>query len=203
MGYHRGMDEELKEQSQADVTIERPGLAEVDGGLGDELLVMYQAVQDFAAGTDNDPLWVIGEHPSMGDLQEAASNGALFVLRVDGLLAGALVADRNAAPGYEAVAWQQEASDDELVYLHIYATHPNFRGRGLGRQLLEQAEATLYAEGARVMRLDTLVDNLGAQATYNAMGYTFLGRANLNYGPGPYANDPAGGFVVFEKALGQ
>ncbi|MEC4271850.1 GNAT family N-acetyltransferase [Adlercreutzia sp. R25] len=169
--------------------------------LVDALLDMYRAVQEAVAGTDNNPRWVIGTHPAAHQLKEAAASGALFVAMAGGDIAGALIADRAPAPGYENVAWQVEAAPEEAAVVHLFAMHPAFRGKGLARPFLTAVEDILRDEGVRAVRLDTLVDNLGAQRTYEALGFANLGRACLSYGPGPYADDPDGGFVIFEKAL--
>lgn len=187
-------------RSDTSLTVSQPTAAEATDHFVDELLALYAAVQTAVAGTDNDPLWEIGKHPCAEQLR-AAAGGALFVATVDGQLAGALIADGNPAPGYESIPWQAEAAPGEAAVMHLFAMHPSFRGQGLARPFVEAVEETLRSQGVRALRLDTLVDNLGAQRTYEALGFTNLGRANLAYGPGPYANNPAGGFVVFEKAL--
>ncbi len=183
------------------LTVSRITAEEASAQLVAELLDMYRAVQEAVAGTDNDPLWVIGTHPAASQLKSAAESEALFVARVDDRIAGALIADRTPAPGYEDVAWQVEAAAEEAAVVHLFALHPDFRGRHLARPFLAAVEDTLRNEGVRAVRLDTLVDNLGAQRTYEALGFANLGRARLNYGPGPYAANPAGGFVIFEKEL--
>lgn len=159
------------------LTVSRITAEEASAQLVAELLDMYRAVQEAVAGTDNDPLWVIGTHPAASQLKSAAESEALFVARIDDRIAGALIADRTPAPGYEDVAWQVEAAAEEAAVVHLFALHPDFRGRHLARPFL------------------------GAQRTYEALGFANLGRACLNYGPGPYAANPAGGFVIFEKEL--
>ncbi len=86
------------------LTVSRITAEEASAQLVAELLDMYRAVQEAVAGTDNDPLWVIGTHPAASQLKSAAESEALFVARVDDRIAGALIADRTPAPGYEDVA---------------------------------------------------------------------------------------------------
>lgn len=179
----------------------RPTAADMTDQFVDELLSLYAAVQEAVAGTDNDPLWEVGVHPRADQLHDAAAAGALFVAKADGHLAGALIADGSPAPGYENIPWQADAAPDEAAVMHLFALHPAFRGQGLARPFVQAVEQTLRKQGKRALRLDTLVDNYGAQRVYEALGFTNLGRASLAYGPGPYADNPEGGFVVFEKAL--
>ena len=177
----------------------RPSADDMSDAFVDELLAMYTAIEDAVAGTDNDPLWEIGKHPSAEQLKTAAATSSLFVGMIDGEPAGALIVDNNLAPGYEHVSWQVEADPSEVAVMHLFGIHPRFQGMGLARPLVEEAARAKRADGFTVLRLDTLIDNLGAQRTYAALGFTNLGRALLSYGP--YENITEPNFVLFEKAL--
>lgn len=165
----------------------------------DELLALYAAVQESVAGTDNDPLWKVGVHPRREQLEAAAAEDALFVLRADGRLAGVLVADGAATSGYEAVPWQVDAAPGEFAIVHLFAIHPDFRGQGLARPFLAAVEDELRRHGCKAVRLDTLTTNVGAQRAYERLGYENLGRHRLSYGTYIDTDEPR--FVLFEKGL--
>lgn len=178
----------------ADTRVKRGSTADID-----ELLALYEAVQESVAGTDNDPLWKVGVHPRREQLEVAVDQAALFVLRVEDRLAGVLIADESVTPGYEAVPWQVDAAPGEFATVHLFAVHPDFRGQGLARPFLAAVEDDLACRGYRAVRLDTLVTNLGAQRTYERLGYENLGRHHLTYGTYIDTEEPR--FVMFEKAL--
>ncbi|WP_296010573.1 GNAT family N-acetyltransferase [uncultured Adlercreutzia sp.] len=165
----------------------------------DALLALYAAVQESVAGTDNDPLWKVGVHPCREQLEAAVAAAALFVLRAEGQLAGALIADETAAPGYEAVPWRVDAGPGEFAVVHLFAIRPDFRGQGLARPFLTAVEDELRRRGRKAVRLDTLVTNVGAQRTYERLGYANMGRHHLTYGTYIDTEDPR--FVLFEKSL--
>jgi len=50
------------------------------------------------------------------------------------------------------------------------------RGRGLGRELLADAEVLARRRGARVLRLEVRDDNAAARALYGAAGYREIAR---------------------------
>ncbi len=173
------------------------------GALVDELLALYAEVQAAVAGTDNDPQWVIGTHPSRVMLEEAAADGTLIVAREggsDGRIAAAFVMNGAAAPGYEAVPWEVGAAPDEVAVIHLLAVRPVFRGRGLARLLMGAAADIARARGKRVIRLDTLVGNRGAQRTYERLGFACRGAHRLAY-EGGYDNPAEPNFVLYELAL--
>ena len=86
----------------------------------------------------------------------APPKGALFLARVDGEAAGCV--------GVRPLA----ADICELKRLY---TRSAFRGRGLGRKLLEAAVGAARAAGYAAIRLDTLPSMADAQALYARLGF--------------------------------
>lgn len=166
----------------------------------DELLGLYAAVQEAVAGTDNDPQWIVGVHPSREQLEAAIRAGELIVGRLDGRLAAALIANAEGAEGYEAVPWTVDAKPGEYGVIHLFGVHPAFRGRGLARPLMAAAEDAGRRRGWKALRLDTLVDNYGAQRTYERLGFSCLGPVHLTYGSYVDTEEPR--FVMYERAIG-
>lgn len=166
------------------------------------LLKLYQDVQDYVAGSDNDPLWQIGVHPSRKDLEDAISEGGLLVLRDGEALAGAVIVNDERAQGYEDNPWKVQAPPDEVQIIHLFCIHPNYQGRGLARKLLESTYDVARARGAKAIRLDTLVENKRAQRTYEALGYDRICECNLFYPTlEAYKAINEQGFVLYELAL--
>lgn len=50
------------------------------------------------------------------------------------------------------------------------------RGRGLGRQLLDDLEAQAQIRGATALRLEVRIDNRAARQLYEGAGYRLFGR---------------------------
>lgn len=179
----------------SDMCIEAATIDDVDA-----LLELYAAVQEAVAGTDNDPQWVIGVHPSREQLEAAAAAGDLIVGRAGDRLAAALVANADGAEGYEEVPWAVEAAVGEYGVIHLFGVHPDFRGRGLARPLLAATEERGRERGWKALRLDTLIDNYGAQRTYEHLGFACLGPVHLTYGIYVDTEEPR--FVMYERAIG-
>ena len=114
-------------------------------------------------------------------------------------MAAAFILDREGAPGYGEVPWRVEAVAGEYGVVHLLAVHPDFRGRGLARYLMDAAEQAARERGLKALRLDTLVDNYGAQRTYERLGFTRFGPVHLTYGT--YIDTEAPRFVMYERAV--
>lgn len=84
------------------------------------------------------------------------------ILELDGTTAGYVLL---------AHTWSQEAGGDTVWVEELYVL-PRFRGRGLGKQTLEEL-AQAYPHAAR-LRLEVQPDNRRAQALYEKLGYRVL-----------------------------
>jgi len=81
-------------------------------------------------------------------------------------------------PGSDFQTWVTVVDDRPVGHFTLYRHHlvhlfvePERHGTGLGRTLLERAEATLAAAGHKELELHTRVENLSAIAFYKKAGW--------------------------------
>lgn len=88
---------------------------------------------------------------------------------------GLVVADAGAGglAGYALVILRRNSP---LARLYSIATHPDFRGQGLGARLVGAAEAYAGEHGRRYLRLEVRRDNRAAIRLYERLGYTLFGH---------------------------
>ena len=87
--------------------------------------------------------------------------------------AGTLVeADDGRPRGYALVLYRKGTS---LARLYSLVVHPDFRGLGLGRRLLESAEGDALDNDCVIMRLEVRQDNHAAISLYKERGYRAFG----------------------------
>jgi|UniRef100_A0A7C3DIT1 ribosomal protein S18 acetylase RimI-like enzyme len=82
---------------------------------------------------------------------------------------------------------------DEYAELKRMYVRPQFRGRGVGKQLLTHLQAHAYERGLRVLRLETGVFQTEAIGLYQSFGFRRIPPF------GPYFEDPVS--LCMEKRL--
>ncbi|HZY40793.1 MAG TPA: GNAT family N-acetyltransferase [Anaerolineae bacterium] len=75
--------------------------------------------------------------------------------------------DRFAA----VITISQQGNDRQRWYIFNVATHPDFRGRGLARQLVTAALDHIRAHGGQRVLLDVRADNVPAYQLYRSLGF--------------------------------
>jgi ribosomal-protein-alanine N-acetyltransferase len=110
--------------------------------------------------------------------------GFLVATRSDGAVVGYVVGD--VTPNFGR----------DIGHVKDLAVHPDERGRGLGRRLLERGLAVLAVGGATVVKLEVREDNEPAISLYRDVGFEPNRRVAGYYGDGSdaivYTLDVAG-----------
>lgn len=70
--------------------------------------------------------------------------------------------------------WPVPGADGGAGYLYAFRVRPEHRGRGIGRSLLDAAEATLTGAGATHAVIAVAQDNPDARRLYERLGYVWL-----------------------------
>ena len=67
------------------------------------------------------------------------------------------------------------------AHIATIAVHPDFRGQGIGKLLLQTGMKSAYMEGARIYHLEVRDQNQSAQKMYMGFGYEVVGRRRHYY----------------------
>ena len=81
------------------------------------------------------PHWKKEIHPSDEMILDSIDKGGLYVLADGGEIVACVIANDEKVEGYADAPWQIDS--DEVIVLHVLAVHPDYRGKGLARKLVE------------------------------------------------------------------
>ncbi len=92
--------------------------------------------------------------------------------------------DLNVLPDMVRPLVELEAKAPGSWYINVLAAFPEFRGRGIGRRLLDLAEERGRAQGAKAASMIVASENEGAMRLYDRIGYREIARAPVVEYPG-------------------
>ncbi|MEX0290574.1 MAG: GNAT family N-acetyltransferase [Flavobacteriaceae bacterium] len=111
-------------------------------------------------------------YPSRKAFEKDLEREELFVLEVEGELAGMITITTFIDQEYIPVKWLTQGSN--TIYIHRLGIHPKHQGLGHAQKLMDYAENHAKSEGFDSVRLDTFSQNKRNQKFYEQRGYQKL-----------------------------
>lgn len=140
---------------------------------------LYWALIDQEKDEPSFPHWKKGIHPSDGMIQDSIATGQLYVLSDGDEIAACVIANDEKVDGYADVPWQVDS--DEVMVLHVLAVHPDHRGKGLARRLVENVIEQERKTGKKALWLDVIENNTTAEKLYQKLGFRYIQTKTLYY----------------------
>jgi ribosomal protein S18 acetylase RimI-like enzyme len=113
-------------------------------------------------------------YPSAQAFETDIDRNELYLLKTDKKIIGTLVCSTFMDEEYEAIEWLTPNQDN--LYIHRLAVHPDYQKQGHARDLMKYAEAYAKLQHMTSVRLDTFSQNHRNQKFYEARGYHKLGN---------------------------
>ena len=131
---------------------------------------LYWTLIDQEQDDPSFPHWKKGIHPSDEMIQDSIDTRQLYVLSDDEKIAACVIANDEKVDGYSDAPWQIDS--DEVIVLHVLAVHPDYRGKGLARRLVENVIEQERKADKKALRLDVIENNTTAEKLYQKLGFT-------------------------------
>ena len=136
--------------------------------------------------------WYEGEYPTPDMPAQDIAAGTLYVIRREGKILAAVTVDQEQDEQYASIPWMFGVKPGCFHRLGIL---PEGQGQGLGKQILQDVEDILRAQGCDSLRCDTLMENKRAIGLYTGRGMRLVGEV-VHFEP-----DKAQNFPCLEKPL--
>ncbi len=127
-------------------------------------------------------------YPSKTILNADIENKQMYVIEVEGRVAGFSVINEDQSPEYADVAWNY---DGRVLVVHRLTIHPDYQRRKLASYLMDFAEEMAATQNYDCIRLDAFTLNPAAFAMYEKRGYRRAGIVRFRKGD----------FYVYEKKI--
>ncbi len=133
------------------------------------------------------------KYPNEGVFLDDIERQRLCIAEIDEEVAGVVALTTDPEPDYTQADWDITRP---AVVVHRLAVDPLFRGAGVAKALMLEAEHVAVAQGIFLIRTDTNKQNQATQRLFPALGYRFAGEISLRMRPGLR-------FLCYEKQLPQ
>jgi ribosomal protein S18 acetylase RimI-like enzyme len=127
-------------------------------------------------------------YPSKAILNADIENKQMYLIEVEGRVAGLIVINEVQSPEYASVAWKHSG---RALVVHRLTIHPAYQRRKLASYLMDFAEEMAATGNYDCIRLDAFTRNRAAFTLYENRGYRKAGIVRFRKGD----------FFCFEKKI--
>ena len=142
---------------------------------------IYNELLDHEAETVSYTNWQKGLYPTLTYAKEALEQDTLFVGEENGVLYGCVILNQIQPPEYANAHWNIPAKPEEVMVIHTLCIHPDWTGKGKGKELIRFCEEYASAKDWSVIRLDTYEGNIPACHLYLSVGYSYAGTTKFHF----------------------
>lgn len=111
----------------------------------------------------------IGDTEFVRRVQMSIEHGETWVAEIDHKVIGTIAVDHWSDPGL----WSPDELSESMI-IHRMIIDREYAGRGIGKDLLDQAESVAAKQGAKWLRLDAWTTNGGLHAYYEKAGFRYV-----------------------------
>ena len=147
----------------------------------EEIGALYDDICDYLGEHVNYPGWKKGIYPTMNDAKTGIEEGSLYIAKDNHKIVGTMILRHRPEEAYKNVEWSIESNYEKIYVIYTLAVHPKFIRSGVGKKLLDFAEALARAEGCVGLRLDVVKGNIPAENLYKKCGYQYVATTSLGY----------------------
>ena len=145
----------------------------------DKLEALFDDLNDYLEENGNGAGWKKGIYPIREDAEKGILNDELFVLRVEGQIAGSITLNHNQEVAYSQVDWNVQADGNQVLVIRLLVVHPKFIRKGVSKELLEFAKEHARKLGCKSVRLDVANQNIPACNLYEKAGFKYVKTVDL------------------------
>ncbi|MBW1298936.1 GNAT family N-acetyltransferase [Aquimarina litoralis] len=113
-------------------------------------------------------------YPTRSRFEKDIKLEELYVLEEEDRIKGIIVLTELMDDEYIPIQWLTENNNN--LYIHRLAVHPDYWGKGYAQQLMNWAESQAKEQSYASVRLDTFSQNKRNQTFYETRGYQKLGN---------------------------
>lgn len=147
-----------------------------------EITRLYDETTEYMENHINYTGWRRGIYPAQEDAEAGVGDQTIHVAVLKGRIIGSMILNEKQEPGYVRAPWRLASAPEKVVVIHTLLVHPDSRGLGAGKLLLEYAGQWACRMGKETIRLDVCERNLPAIHLYESVGFRYVATVDLGLG---------------------
>ena len=141
----------------------------------------YYELTDEMKDAEFKPGWEKDVYPTQEFLQESIRNKELYYTSENSNIQACVIVNHKYNDGYKGVKWSVEVPDEELLVIHALGVLPEFSGRGIAKQIVQEVIHQAEFQNIKTIRLDVLEGNIPAERAYTKMGFQYVTTLKMFY----------------------
>ena len=140
----------------------------------------YSLIEQFDR-MEYSPGWKKGVYPTEEFLSGSIKNRELYIGEIEGQIITCMAVNHEYNDGYNRIKWSVEASDEELLVIHILGVLPAYSCKGIAKEMVQKVIETARENKIKTIRLDVLDGNIPAEKAYTKMGFKYIDSVRMYY----------------------
>ena len=145
----------------------------------DEVEKFVNEINEALEGSYYGPEWKKGIYPTRNDAEVNIESKSLYVAKMKNQMVGSISLNHVQEPAYEQVNWKINAKANEILVIRLFAVHPDFKGQGMAKAMLEFAKDKAKELECKTIRLDVVNQNIPACQLYEKSGFEYVSTVDL------------------------
>lgn len=137
----------------------------------EDILEFYRNIIFSIENSEFKPEWS-DAYPDLEFIENSILNETMYVYSSDNGIDACVVVNNEFGEGYDDVKWHVNAEASQIIVIHAFAV--NSKGKGIGREILNQIEKTAIKNNRKTMRIDIIDGNEGARKVFESLGFEYV-----------------------------
>ena len=148
---------------------------------GSMIISFYEHIIESRTDKDYKLWWNLDVYPTREDLTNAVNTGTMHIISDAERIIGAAILNNTQGDGYDLADWSCKPEASQIAVIHLVATDPAVRGKGLAKSLIEYLIRVAKDMGIKSLRLDTMPHYSSAIKLYETAGFKKIKEIELTY----------------------
>ena len=145
--------------------------AELDDA--ERILEFYKIIIANSKSSQFNPKWN-KNYPNLEFIKSSIIKEELLILNENENIIASIIVNNYFNKEYENLNWIVNAKYGEFAAIHAFAVHPEYSGKGIGKNIFNQIKDNALKNNQKSIRIDVIDGNIGAEKVFKKLGFKYI-----------------------------